>query len=127
MFGYNIYRADRNSKNNSTHNKGGGVLIAVHKRILSRLLPSYDLSCEQLSVLVIFNDTTIILHSCYIPPNSSSEMYNSHCISIENIFTNHPDSTFIIAGDFNLPGIEWENSDAHAIISGLRGLQSIVF
>lgn len=45
MFDYNIYRLDRNS-NNSSHLKGGGVLIAIHKRYRSTLIPSSNLKCE---------------------------------------------------------------------------------
>lgn len=75
MFDYDIYRADRNG-NNSTLIKGGCVSIDVHKRFLSHLFPSYDLSCEKLSVIIIINGTDILLHSCHIPSNSSFEIYN---------------------------------------------------
>lgn len=47
MHDYNIFRMDR-TINNSIHNICGGVLITVHKNFHSRLLPSYDINCEQL-------------------------------------------------------------------------------
>jgi len=119
MADYNIYRLDRNLSN-SSHNKGGGVLIAVLRRFGSRSLPITNLSCEHLSVMINVNNTKILLHTCYIPPNSFLEFFKTYCDFIENHYINYPDSILIIVDDFNLPGIHWENSDKHANITGLK-------
>lgn len=71
-------------------------------------------------VFIIINSEKIILHACYIPPNSSFETFNKHCISIEKLFTSHPNSTFIFTGNFNLPNIKWENSDNYTILNGQK-------
>lgn len=55
MISYDIYKVNRNS-NNIIHNKGDGVLIAVHKRFLSRLLPPYELNSD-LSWLLLMAST----------------------------------------------------------------------
>jgi hypothetical protein len=125
MFDYNIYRLDRNPINSSTI-KGGGVLIAVHRRFHSILLISTNINCEQISVMVNINNTKVLLHSCYIPPNSSVIVFKNHCVSLEILSLNYPDSLFLIAGDFNLPGTHCENSDLHANIKGLKNNKSEV-
>jgi hypothetical protein len=60
MFYYNIYRLDRNPIN-SSNIKGGGVLIAIHRRFHSILLKSTNINCEQISVMVNINNTKVLL------------------------------------------------------------------
>lgn len=69
MFDYNIYRLDHNF-NNGRHNKGDGVLIAVHRRFRSILILSTNLYCEHITVMVNINNVKVLIHSCYIPTNS---------------------------------------------------------
>jgi hypothetical protein len=52
----------------------------------------------------------------YIPPNSSVDVYKCQCAEIDNLRL-ISDYTFIIVGDFNLPGINWFNKH-HAILYG---------
>jgi len=65
MADYNIYRLNRNL-NNSSHNKGGGILIAVHRRFGSRSLPITNFNCEHLSLMINVNNTKILLHTCLL-------------------------------------------------------------
>lgn len=118
MIDYNVFRLDRNVFN-SVHSRGGGVLIAIHKKYSSRSLPSSFIECEQLTVMINIDNTNIIIHSCYISPSSSSELFHKYCIEIENLNIQYPDSILIIAGDFNLPGISWDNTSTSSCINGL--------
>lgn len=57
MFNYNIYRRDR-SLLTSNSNRGGGVIKAIRKDFQSFLIPSPNLSLEQLFVSFTFNFKT---------------------------------------------------------------------
>jgi hypothetical protein len=116
MFNFTIFRNDRNNLN-SVHSKGGGVLIAVHNRFCPNALTLSNPLLESIAVSFKSVNSKIILLSIYIPPNSSIDVYKSHCVEIENLRLTYPDCTFIIAGDFNLPDINWSNIN-HAILSG---------
>lgn len=91
MADYNIYRLDR-IINNSSHNKGFGVLIAVHRRFVFPSHPSTKLSLENLSVMINVYNNKIQSHTCYIPPYCSLEHFKTHCVFIENLYINYPDS-----------------------------------
>lgn len=119
MLDYNIYRSDRNS-NNSVFKRGGGILIAINKKYFSRLIPSTNINCEHLSILVSIHNNQLLIHSCYIPPNSTLDQFHNYCTVIENLNINYPDSILIVAGDFNLPNISWINSSSHSIINGSK-------
>jgi hypothetical protein len=60
----------------------------------------------------------IIIICLYIPPNSPFELYNRHCIQLENLKFSFPDVTFLVVGDFNMPDVKWSNGNHYVIISG---------
>lgn len=83
LFNYNIYRYDRPSLN-SSFNRGGGVLIAIRKNFHSFLVPSPDISIEQLFVhLYIYFVLSAVY--IYIPPSSQPDVYETHATSIDII------------------------------------------
>lgn len=117
MSDYLIYRNDRNI-NNSIYSKGGGVLIAIHKRFSSHHVSLPNLTLENLAISVNTTNFKIVILSIYIPPNSTIEVYNSHCLVIENLRSTFPDHIFIIVGDFNLPDVNWSNIYHYNILPG---------
>lgn len=125
MSDYLIYRNDRNNIN-SIYSKGGGVLIAMHKRFNSHILSLPNLTLETLAISITTLDSKMLFLALYIPPNSTVEVYTSHCLLIENLRSSFPDYIFIIVGDFNLPDINWPNIYHYNVLHGPASLKAKV-
>jgi len=94
--GYNIYRKDRG-------HRGGGVLLAVNSRIpCKRLCVPVDVEAVTVQLSL---STPIFVCVLYIPPQSSNEHYKKYFTYIYNLSNQY--KPLIIAGDFNLPDIDW--------------------
>ncbi|XP_075167476.1 uncharacterized protein LOC142239568 [Haematobia irritans] len=103
---YTIYRKDRDFiKSNCV--KGGGVLIAVRKKIISSLcvLHNSDSLLDQLCVSLSGVSGNINLVVSYIPPNSSDYLYNAHVQNVLDLAVS--DNKLLIFGDFNLGRVTW--------------------
>ncbi|XP_031332835.1 uncharacterized protein LOC116163124 [Photinus pyralis] len=105
---YNVYRQDRNILT-SNLKRGGGVLIAVNKTLMSKLISTTVDNVEHIFVLVMFLGKCYIIGNVYIPPNSHSDVYDLHCTATENVLNRYPDHVLILCGDYNLPNIKWIN------------------
>lgn len=54
----------------------------------------------------------MFLTCSYIPPNSSSNIYDLHILAINSsLQQSKPADTFVVLGDFNLPNILWNKPD----------------
>jgi hypothetical protein len=53
---------------------------------------------------------SVIIGSYYRPPNSILDALNNLKSSIANVNEHSKDKPIILAGDFNLPHIDWENN-----------------
>ena len=102
--GYNIYRSDRKIN-------GGGVLIAVKDNLVTSAVPELHTDCEIVwCKLEIVGLKTLYLSAFYNPKTSNSKGYEEYGKSMEKM--NRIKNAFIIsAGDFNLPGWDWENNN----------------
>src|SRR5699024_2440406 len=120
---FHIYCADRNS-NTSDKITGGGVLIAVRKNLSSSMVFTGQ-EVESVFVRLRINDKNILVGGLYIPPNSDGAIYKSHCRDLEIIFNRFIDSDFIIAGDFNLPKVNW-NDDFNLIRSKCENFEILM-
>lgn len=98
---FNIFRVDRDSIN-SDYLRGGGVLIAVKNHLFSRVLKLSVASVEQLFVDIRLEHKHIIIGTVYVPPASDLSVYESHCLSVEEVITMLPNADLLIAGDYNL-------------------------
>jgi hypothetical protein len=124
MIDYFVFRNDRNYLN-SDSSKRGGVLIAIHNRFCPNALTLHNMSLECLAVSFKSNFKIIII-AIYIPSNSSVDVYKYHYTEIENLRVIFSDYTFIIVGDFNLPGIKWSNQNP-ALLSSQSSDKSKIF
>ena len=106
---YNIFRADRNS-NTSEKVCGGGVLIAVKKDFRASVILSGRF-VESIYINFKHNNLDLIVGGVYIPPASHLNVYENYCSDLECIFEKFPNSSYIIAGDFNLPLSNWNRND----------------
>lgn len=107
---FQIFRMDRNT---ITSNKlrGGGIFIAIKGTIQAKLIKLYVNSIEQLFILCKYNNFEFIIGGVYIPPNSSNEVYQMHCHTVEDIFSSFPSLDVFIFGDYNLPEASWLNDN----------------
>lgn len=143
---YSVFRCDR-SATESGSQRGGGVAVAVRAdlRPLRRDWPvpssSYS-ECVWLSIPLNNHDNKhmsvpscsstqrfINLACVYIPqgPGHKDTLTSFLDISSE-IVNNHPDDTFLLVGDFNVPDIKWEtyySLDANFIPISSYGAQCL--
>ena len=102
MDSYTIYRRDRKEGNH------GGVLIAVNSAITSTEIEIKS-EAEILWVKIqCVGHRDIYVASCY-RPNVADKSFTSHLRkSLDELSSKRPKS-FIIGGDFNLPGWNWSD------------------
>lgn len=114
LFGKNftVHRCDR-STSNSHKIDGGGVLIAVRSCYSSEVISvEHSKSLEIIFVEVIFQKTEVYICCLYIPPGSSSNIYNDYSNCIRRfVDTISRKKIFLIVGDFNLPATVWCSDD----------------
>ncbi|XP_055527131.1 uncharacterized protein LOC129719756 [Wyeomyia smithii] len=122
---YEVFRCDRNPKN-SRKTSGGGVLIAVHRQLNASIL-EHDVwsTAEQVWATIKLVDRTLFLCAIYVPPDRTrdTDFLRAHMSSVNTIIskTSAVDDV-IILGDFNLPGITWQergNGFMHADFGSL--------
>jgi hypothetical protein len=111
---YVVFRRDRKSKANNRVEVGGGVLIAVSKKIQAKEITCWNSSCEDLWVIVDYviagKVKQIAFCVVYLPPPVRNDLLDSfvdHCSSILEKFHGH----ICIIGDFNLRNINWTRLD----------------
>lgn len=109
---FDVYRCDR-SRNTSLKQSGGGVLIGVKKKFKSELIVcAAPDGCEQIWVQIKNRNKKILIGTLYIPPDSCSVTYNRHMLITKKICEGaDKDTTIVLFGDFNLPSLEWIQSD----------------
>lgn len=104
LFGslFTVFRIDRN-QNNSTKSRGGGVLIAVSKRLSCCIDPApISTSLEQLWVKITTPDRAISLGVVYLPPDRKSDLVcaENHVSSIGAVLARlHNNDIALIFGD----------------------------
>ena len=103
--GYQLQPELRIDRKDTANGAGGGLLTYSREGI--DLLPSDKTTDfnQHSTFRVKINNVTTTLHLIYRPP-SSNDM-----AGLVNIIRN-VDSSSILIGDFNLPGIDWENGTA---------------
>lgn len=103
---YVVYRRDRSALTSSCE-RGGGVLVAVHKSLLSCELLLPEPSIEEIWVKVKMSECELLLCAVYIPPSSKDCIYSEHLSRVEEIVESCDGQTVIVVGDYNLSGVKW--------------------
>ena len=97
-------------RNDRTHNRAGGVLIAI-KSVVFKSLPDHLQELELVSALIITaRDRKVLFFSFYRPPDldlSWVNLFNRFLDLVCEDFDN-----MVICGDFNYPKIPWEVPDS---------------
>ena len=90
-------------------NRYGGVIIAVKDTICGTQV---DTSTDTEFVSASFQcpgNATLIIGSAYRPPSSDESYMDDLCSSIRKLHASHRNATIWIAGDLNLPDIDWSS------------------
>lgn len=112
---YSIYRKDR-SDETSSKSRGGGVLIAVKKYIISNSISTPQITVEDVFVGVKINNNNILIGGVYIPPMSAVNIYEDHCANVDFVVETYPQHTLYLIGDYNLPNVVFTNDDLGTLI-----------
>ena len=102
---YSVIRRDRNSK-------GGGVLIAISNELDGYEL---DIACETESVYICLhsgNMPATLVGAIYSPPDRKKSYLTNVLAEMKKVITTTQPAHTIIGGDFNLPGINWNDMRA---------------
>ena len=100
---FEIYRRDRGTKK-----KGGGVMICVKKDLVSEIVHKGENSESLFCKIQTSNNKPLIIGAVYRPPTYESDCDDNICKDLSEIFDKNKQATFWVAGDFNLPDIDWE-------------------
>ncbi|XP_055615151.1 uncharacterized protein LOC129761454 [Toxorhynchites rutilus septentrionalis] len=108
---YEVFRTDRDEFNN-TKSSGGGVLVAVHRRLKAQLIKESGWSCvEQVWVSIKLEGRKMYLCTIYIPPDRTRDvtLIDAHVQSVSTIASRAlPADEIVVFGDFNLPNLKWQ-------------------
>ena len=66
-------------------------------------------TCEIVACKIEVSSAPLIICAVYRPPNNDDVYLNEVCRVLLEIILNNPKSSIWIAGDFNLPNIDWDN------------------
>ena len=105
-----IYRQDRPEE--SGHDRGGGVLIGINKKLVSNVTETLEISnpnYEQLYVTVIKECNKYIIGAVYIP-SPSIQIFQDFTMYVQDLKETYLDSNLIVIGDFNLTKVIWSNN-----------------
>ncbi len=100
---YTVYRKDR-------QDGYGGVLVAIKNNITSEEL-KVDTNTESIFIkLTSQGNKTTILGCLFRPPSSDINYIDNMCTTIETLYQQHLNSVIWLAGDLNLPDIDWNTT-----------------
>lgn len=108
---FSVFRKDRHNNNNNSANsngimpKGGGVMIAIKNSFnINEIILSQFPDLEIVAIKIELTLKSIFVICCYIPPNSTLEIYSKVCQAIDHISSiTLPSDEIIVCSDFNLP------------------------
>lgn len=112
---YNVFRRDRSSTCSFINKReGGGVCIAVHKKLQVIRKFSWESECEDLWVNIKLNGNSgknsLNICAVYVPPPLNHDYMDAFLSNFTQTMNNKilNMSSTILIGDFNLSNIAWE-------------------
>lgn len=92
---YQVFRRDRPTR-------GGGVAVLIKCGIRASLVRQID-NHESVTLKAFCSGRTFLLSAVYRPPDATSQFLHDLCDHLRSFSSNE----VIIAGDFNLPSVDW--------------------
>ena len=83
------------------------MFFACHSSINCSQIPLSDTTESVACKVQTNNGDTLIILTVYRPPNRDLLYMQNLCKLIEDLYIAHKESIIWIAGDFNLPNIDW--------------------
>ena len=127
LFGnsFMVYRADRNPLT-SVKTRGGGVLVAVNKRLISRNDPvDFCANLQKVWVAIKTASLCISIGVIYLAPDLRNDVMRiqSHVDSTGIVLNRREENDLVIVfGDYNQPSLFWKQVDNYTSRSTLFGL-----
>jgi len=128
---YTVYRKDRSDRY-------GGVLLAVHSSLNSHAV-EVSTDAELVAAKILAGKQSLVVCSFYRPPNNDSSSYmDALTEAITMLSKSDPKAALWLAGDANLPDIDWSNdhvrhhqyshqiSDSFLQVLARTGLEQVV-
>lgn len=119
---YLVYRRDRESSGFHNNKSGGGVLVAVSKRLRSYRVTKWESKCEDVYVCVDIclnkRPSKLLICAVYIPPPVQKHILEHFIDNTNNALENF--NATLILGDFNMSSIEWIGSPGAPLTSSLN-------
>ena len=106
---YTVYRKD--GEETVQNKRGGGILMASKKDIISRRRADLEPDCEiMVCDLQASNAEKTALVLCYRPPSFDNEFF---CTAMNNTLqaVHHEYENVCVFGDFNFPSIDWSGNE----------------
>jgi hypothetical protein len=101
---YELVSELRKDRHDTTNGIGGGLLVYSRKGLEVLPCDKYNNFNQYVSFKVSCNNSIINVFLVYRPPNCLKE----NCDKLNEILENAPNNSILI-GDFNYPGIDWDN------------------
>lgn len=126
---FNVFRDDGLIKDDNS--SGRGVLLAIHNRYDSALFktsPTADF--EFICVVVTLSKRKLYILCCYIRPSQPTQGYQLAVEAIDSVCDSvSPSDDVIILGDFNLPYLQWDQSEdeSHFVATNPTSDKEILF
>lgn len=116
-----LIRRDRHASSTnsplSRPKKGGGVLIAVRRSIITTKIDSSDFPGEHVWAEIRLPQKRIVVGAAYVPPDGTVSDYNSIVDAAKSISqTLQAADDIFIFGDFNLSALQWVHDDDNPVI-----------
>lgn len=107
LTGYSLFRNDR-SPASSLKSSGGGVLMAAKSDLqVSKINTSIN-DVETLFLSIRVHSTRLLIGGTYIPPQQPIQVYEHFCEAVDEVMSSCPSlNPILLAGDFNLPQVDW--------------------
>jgi hypothetical protein len=100
---YRLFRKDRKDGY-------GGTLLAIRQSLVAEEMEitnsSLELSCAKINLV---RNHPLVVCCAYRPPNRNTQYHEDLCCEIKSIAAENKDAVLWIAGDLNLPDIEWSS------------------
>ena len=96
---FTTFRRDRNDSH-------GGVFIACKSTFICEEI-TLSTSIENVACRIHLKNHSVILILAYRPPNTNHEYLEELCSTLSSIILSDPNEVIWLAGDLNLPNIDW--------------------